>query len=415
MITKITNFVKTNLPILPVTSEKSDSDLEQSTNSSKSSKNVSKESQGSLQKSEHNSKILQINLTNSQVNLTNSQLNLTNSQLSPIIVERDPIVRNILLIGASQNGKSALGNFLVTGKAMDNSPVFRIGNGTASCSTNWTSKPTEWKYRYLPPEVLKQRQIYVDCDEATKHEKQTLCKFQIIDTPGTGDVNVNNEETNMKLLYNSLKIMKDKQEKLALALLVVKYASFLNEELKANIIYYKKMLPEIMNANVYLIITNVENNETWINKQLKGGKPHPKSIIEKIQQEIQNWLETSSEVPMFTIDSMFDPESLEEQNAIKIRELLFATCVTTPSITLNGMRFPKTKQQLEKNKREIEKFEGQKDGINKGIALIESNLKNTADKIAALSVAKEYTASKLTQLKEEYEAKNVDELVIIKS
>ena len=81
-----------------------------------------------------------------------------------------------------------------------------------------------------------------------------LCTFKIIDTLGTGDVNTDKEAENMELIYNKLKEMRDQQEKLALALLVVKYPPFLSEELKANIIFYKKLLPEVMNLNVYLVI-----------------------------------------------------------------------------------------------------------------------------------------------------------------
>ena len=320
----------------------------------------------------------------------------------PVKEETDPTVRNILLIGASQNGKSALGNFLVTGKALDNSPVFGIGDGTMSCTTKLNAARAQWTYSYLPPEILKQHQIQDNEEEAKQHEKHKLCTFEIIDTPGTGDVNVNKEVENMELVYNRLKEMRDNQEELALALLVVKYPPFLSEELKANIIFYKKMLPEVMNLNVYLVITNVEDNEAWLKKQTKGGKKNPSTIIKEIQIEIQLWLEKNFEIPTVTIDSLFESDTPEEQNAVRVREILLATCVTSPGISLNGIRLPKTKRMLEEDKRNIEKLLGTKDGIHKGIALIEVSLSEVANKLADLSGKMEATASQLKQYEEEY-------------
>ena len=329
--------------------------------------------------------------------------------------EADPTVRNILLIGASQNGKSALGNFLVTAKALDNFPVFGIGDGTVSCTTKWKAERTQWTYNYLSLEVLNQSQIHTNPKEAKKFEKQQLCTFQIIDTPGIGDVNVDKEAENMEHVYEELREMKNRQQELALALLVVKYPPFLSEELKANINFYKKMLPDIWNLNVYLVITNVENNEAWLKKQTKGGQKDPRTIVKKIQKEIQSWLEKSYDIPMVTIDSLFDSDSPEEKSAVQVRELLLATCVNSPSISLNGMRLPKTKRMLEEDKRNIRELQGKKDGIKEGIILIEETLSETADKIAALSVQKEATASQLNQCKEEYEDKNGGKLVVIYS
>ena len=315
-------------------------------------------------------------------------------------VETDQTVRNILLIGASQSGKSTLGNFLVTGKVLDTFPVFGIGDGTKSFTTAWNAVSTTWTYKYEYFSVgLKQRQIHIN----------------IIDTPGIGDDNVDKEAENMELLYKSLKEMRDKQEELALALLVVKYPSLMSDELKANINFYKKMLPDIWNLNVYLVITNMENNEAWVKKQTKGGQKDPRTIVKNIQKEIQSWLAKSYEIPMVTIDSLFDADSPEEKNAVQVRELLFATCVTSPSISLNKMRLPKTKRMLEDDKRNIEKLQGKKDGIKEGIVLIEATLSETASKIADFSVQKEATASQLKQCNEEYEDKNGEKLVVIYS
>ena len=326
-------------------------------------------------------------------------------------VDKDSTVRNILLIGASQNGKSALGNFLVTGKPLGDHPVFAIGTGTLPCTAEWKAVKTQWTYQhsYSPTDVFNHFRNHANKGE-TKFENQKLCTFQIIDTPGTGDVNADKESENMELLYNRLKEMRDKQEHLALALLVVKYPPFLSEELKANINFYKKMLPNIWNRNVYLVITNVEKNEAWLGKQSKGVNKDPNTIIKEIQKEIQSCLKISDEIPTVTIDSKFDSDTPEATNAVQIRELLLATCVTSPGICLNEMRLPKSKRMLEEDKRNINRLEGMKDGLNLNIASNEVSVREVAAKLADLSNKLEANTTKLKKYQKEFDEKNVKEL-----
>ena len=107
--------------------------------------------------------------------------------------EVDRIERNILLIGPSQNGKSSLANFLTLGRSLKDKeePPFPIGNGLKSCTDTWNSKMTNWYYKYLPPDVVNQVDIYKDKEKARSHLKIKVCKIRIIDTPGTGDTDEN--------------------------------------------------------------------------------------------------------------------------------------------------------------------------------------------------------------------------------
>ena len=159
----------------------------------------------------------------------------------------------------------------------------------------------------------------------------------------------------------------------------------------------------------------MENNEAWLKKQTRGGKKDPSTIIKEIQNKIQSWLEKRYEIPTITIDSLFESDTLEEQNAVRVRELLLATCVTSPGISLNGIRLPKTKRMLEEDKQNIKELLGTKDGIHKGIVLIEKALSKAADKIAACSSSMQSKASLVKQYKEEYNDKNGNKLVIIYS
>lgn len=123
------------------------------------------------------------------------------SHLIPHIIE--PKVLNILLIGASQNGKSALANFLVTGKSnvQNNNRFFQVGSGMAACTQQMLSQTVTWNHKHLP-KMARKREI-LESDEMIQHSIWIArYSFRIIDTPGVGEANKTMEE-HMKMLIAS--------------------------------------------------------------------------------------------------------------------------------------------------------------------------------------------------------------------
>ena len=313
--------------------------------------------------------------------------NIASMQISPhdkpTEFEFDNVERNILLIGPSQNGKSSLANFLFSGQALDQKekPDFPIGNGIESCTDRLSTKPTLWLYRYLPPELANNENVIKDNETVIKNQKTKCYIFKIIDTPGIGDTDEESEQAKMQEIYENLLNIRKSPCPLSMVLLVIKYPSLLNKQLERNITFYRYMLPNMMGSNFFLILTHVERNEHWVKTQMKGGKKNPADIVKTFSDEVQKIMGNGFLLTTETIDTMCDSDSEEEKNAQYVRDRIFETCISAPRINLNFIRLPKTILQLNQDKQEIERLLGEKQGIVKGINLMESKLSEKTKQI----------------------------------
>lgn len=265
-------------------------------------------------------------------------------------------VYNILLIGASQNGKSALANFLVTGKSnmQIKNQTFQVGTGLRACTQRINSEIVTWKHRYLPEEA--QTQEILEGKINTKpYVKTTGHSFKIIDTPGIGDANKEKEEEHMEMLYSALKKMRDDGEELSLALFVVKYPPFITKEYVEDIRFYRKLLPQLMQNNVMLAVTAVKNDPEWVEEQKVSGVD-PKKNIEDIRQLVTDKLGKESPVAVVTLKSSY--LSSDEKAAHQARNTIFEDCIILPKVPLHELRMPKTNKQLADDSRTLECLKG---------------------------------------------------------
>jgi predicted GTPase len=313
---------------------------------------------------------------NSDNNNASSQ---TNQDAKDSILRLDRSVRNILLIGASQNGKSALANFLASGLSTrkNKSCAFTVGTGIKACTKEMKSETASWTRKYLPKEA-QTKAIITNKKEAIKHEKTAQYQFRIIDTPGIGDSDKVMEERNMTMLYRELKRMRDSGEQLSLALLVVKFPPFLDANYEANIRFYQKMLPAIMQRNVMLVITAVKNDEDWLEEHKVGGK-HPEQTIEEVVTWVTKMLGKDTSMRTVMLNSLFLPNTADEADALEARESIFEDCVNLPSVPLNDLRLPKTSMRLVNDAKALERLDGTKKGLLEGIVLAQKQMAGAAE------------------------------------
>ncbi|CAH6420381.1 Hypothetical protein UVM_LOCUS134 [uncultured virus] len=118
--------------------------------------------------------------------------------------------RTVILVGPTQNGKSALGNLLV-GHA-----VFDVGTGLTSCTRLPSCVDMDWRGR--------------------------KAGIRIVDTAGTGDTE-QREAEKMLELYRLLVDMHDSERPLCCVLIVCKYPSVLNDEYRKNLAFYRDLFP----------------------------------------------------------------------------------------------------------------------------------------------------------------------------
>lgn len=339
-------------------------------------------------------------------------LNNASSRTNQINVENDPVEKIILLIGPSQNGKSTFANFLVRGCSLYNQEaiIFPIGTGIEECTKNWDSRTIDW---------TDFSEEFKDKENASSEKITKNCTIRIIDTPGTGGTDEDNEEKNMQLIFDGLlKIRKSGQQKLSFVLLFVKYPQLLTNQLKRNIEFYKKMIPEIMNSNLILIITHVKQSKNWIAGQMIGGRPAPEVLFNKIREEVQQLMGLANNVLMMeTIDSFCSSGSEEEKHAIGVRMRILNKCtdVNTPGVSLNTLRLPKTKQILDKDKLEIIRLQSERIGIIRSIEQFKRQISEITTNLIEITKRIKNTESQLEESESELKRLNTFDLIEIKN
>jgi predicted nucleic acid-binding Zn-ribbon protein len=272
--------------------------------------------------------------------------------------------------------------------------AFKLGDGTQACTKDMLSKSTTW---LQPTGMALFRKSYT---------------FNIIDTPGVGDSDPENDEANMKMLYGQLKKMHEGEERLSLVLLVVKFPQFLDENCEDNIRFYKKMLPALMSNNAVLVITAVEKNALWEKKHSVSGS-RPEDTVKKITEWIARVVGNTA-FDTVTIDSLFNPESeVEADKAQQTRDDIFKRCVASPAVSLADLQLPKTRTQRINDKNEHERLAGEKEGLLHGLSSAKDSLDEASDRVKNLQGEIGSLKSELASIESELKDKDNEQLVII--
>ena len=149
-------------------------------------------------------------------------------------------------------------------------------------------------------------------------------------------------------MYNFLSALvklKERNEKIALVILVLKYSSVLTPEYKTNIEFYNKMLPNLFSSgNVILVVTKVKQTEEWRTEEGASFNENIRILV----NEIQSLLKIRYTVNYLCINSKCLAGSLDETHALGVRKTIFKRVVTSSEISLE-LKFPKTRKWLEED------------------------------------------------------------------
>jgi len=249
----------------------------------------------------------------------------------------------IVVVGPTQNGKSTLCNFLVTGKTEnDQEELFKSGQGVGSCTT----EPFSVRFKHS---IKKQ----IGLEETKERMFEIVC----IDTPGAGDSRSNKEISNMRNLYKFIQDM-DGKDTIACILFVCKYGTIIDDNYRKLVRFYYKIFENLIRRNAILVVTNVQKNDKkWLrsNNEIKNVE----ITINTITKEITQALTMVSDVFTVDLDCKADAESLDETHAKKVRELIFSRCSTLKGIPKKYIQFVKPLTILQQNETTIKEIEGQ--------------------------------------------------------
>eukprot|EP01117_Protostelium_nocturnum_P015050 TRINITY_DN5797_c0_g1_i1.p1 TRINITY_DN5797_c0_g1~~TRINITY_DN5797_c0_g1_i1.p1 ORF type:complete len:565 (-),score=87.61 TRINITY_DN5797_c0_g1_i1:386-2080(-) len=330
-------------------------------------------------------------------------------------------MKNIILIGSSQNGKSALANFLLYGKQPENpnpdDVIFVVGDGLTSCTSEPQSGFVEWEHR-TPDLSDDTRERVIELAESVKDsngEKDQSEQVQqkinwkvqkdtirILDTAGVSD-SEGKESQNMIKLYQELANITDENQELSCAALVIKFPQLLDKDYLDNLRFYKKLFPQLFDGgNVIIVVTDCNaENKAWKKKQARTGHP-VEEVLKKMEQIFQNTLEIGHHIPMFTIDSFADPEDEKEdfQNAQNVRSLIFGRAFDVRGIKMKSLMFPKPTAWKSFDKSIMDNIRKKREGIQVGFKITDKIYLDIMQKAMKQLVFVEEQRSTLKQIEQ---------------
>jgi len=291
--------------------------------------------------------------------------------------------KNILLIGASQHGKSALGNFIVKGKKPKISDLlFPTGSGRKA-----HTKMINYKY-------------------FTKSSNLALysSNYCVIDTPGLLDTDGQDNRNLLHLLY----ILKTKRIFNAICV-VVRYKVPLTEEFYTTMKFYIELLKNIVIRSGLLIVTDFPMSKTKIIQETEDGI-NLKLEIDEIQNQVEHI--TGVRLPVITIDSKpEDEDSLKSSLASRqtILDVASTKNIVLPKLTI----IPKLPIWVLQDFKEIASINGEMKGVSIGVKLGEETLTEVVDKLTILNESIAVNREKIRVLTKEIKRLRDNEFIQI--
>ena len=286
----------------------------------------------------------------------------------------------ILLIGSTGNGKSTLGNFLV-----DPDRDHIIGDK----QTFLTARSN-----------LPQTHAISSCQ--LQHEGQT---FTVIDTPGLN-------ESAWKDLRHMIDIVKYLRtlESVGACVLCTKFDAKIDEQYKATIAYYSKLLPTLFEGNVVVVMTDLATDERSVKlRQIKGTDEE--QMKENAIAEIKTIAGLSYRPQLFTIDGL--PVSDEEREiSMKTRKAILDYIAELRPIPTADLVVAKTEHLKHIDDKECSKIHGEIGGYNKRLKQANDRAAETLSKIENEEVRKSELVAELSNLRAELQLKDSGDLVI---
>ena len=283
-------------------------------------------------------------------------------------------------MGSTGNGKSTLGNFLI-----DPDKDHIIGDK----QTFRTARDN-----------LPQTQIISACK--LQHGGQT---FTVIDTPGLN-------ESASKDLRHMIDIVKYLRtlESVGACVLCTKFDAKIDDQYKATIAYYSKLLPTLFEGNVVVVMTDFATDERSVKlRQIKGIDEE--KMKENTIAEIKKLAGLSYRPQLFTIDCL--PVSEDEREiSMETRKAILDYIAKLHPIPTADVVVAKTEHLKQIDDKECGKIHGEIAGYNKRLKQANDQAAETFSKIEKEEVKKSEIVAELSNLRAELQLKDSGDLVI---
>ena len=294
--------------------------------------------------------------------------------------------KSLLLLGATGNGKSTLGNYLID---PSDEHIDSIG-GEVQTFITATSNLPETKQ-------VKSSRVR---DNNFKH-------IAIVDTPGLND----SGEKDLAHMIDLVKNLREIKTVTACAI-VCKIDGKIDETFKMTIKYYSNLLPQIFENNVFIVLTKVEEGERAEKARRKMGIVL-EEYMEKVQDRVVELTKLRFKPEVFTIDSLPLDDSTREAS-LKTRFAILDYVSKMSSIGTSKLRIAKTPVVKQKDREMLDALGYQLTGYND--QLIEKE-RGSAAVLTSLEHMASSQADKLLRLKRCQQKLNIydtDDLIVDK-
>ena len=253
----------------------------------------------------------------------------------------------ILLIGSTGNGKSTLGNYLLN---PDDEHISKK-------QTFVTARDNKPQTQHVQPVTAKV--------SVTGHGDSEIT---VIDTPGLNEGAVRDLE-HMICIVQGLKERKE----IKACILVVKFNSKIDAQYKATVEYYSKLLPDLFENNVAIVMTDFATDERSIQMRRKQGID-VEQVKNNTVREIVECADMTYSPILFTIDCLpYDSDEQELNRGIRDALLEFIFLQKPTEVIKLKVAKPDYIQKADDVKKS--KFEGEITGYNERLQHVHKNAK----------------------------------------
>ena len=291
------------------------------------------------------------------------------------------MLRSILLLGATGNGKSTLGNYLI-----DPSEE-HIDSGKGQTFTTAKSN-------YPQTKKVKSGRVR---DNNFKH-------ITIVDTPGLND----GDKKDLAHMIDLVKNLREIKTVTACAI-VCKIDGKIDETFKMTIKYYSNLLPQIFENNVFIVLTKVIGGE----KARRKMGIVLEEYMENVQDEVVELAELRFKPEVFTIDSLPLDDSTCEAS-LKTRSAILDYVSKMNFVDTSKLRIAKTAYIRQKDREMLESLKGRLTGYNDRLIEKQPDASEKLSSILHKALEKGYKAEKLTKCQEKLSIYDNKDLMTVK-
>jgi hypothetical protein len=290
----------------------------------------------------------------------------------------------ILMVGATGNGKSTLGNFLID--------------------------PTRYREQGVPfPRGNSNFPQTKACTPFQVHDLQ-YGKFVILDTPGLLERDANEDLRHMISIFEAV----SKVGKIAGVILCVKYNNKLDGPACSLLEYYTKMFGDIMRSNLVLVLTHYTEDEL-AEEERKDAGVLLQPLVDNLKITLQGLLsgECGAIVPIDAFPSRLRPEAVE--SAVYRRKEIFDLIETMAPVESDALRLAKLPHWVQQDLLRRASIEGAVQGYIKRLIEVHPLAKSVANQLAECEIELQKLDVQLNTAVNEYGEKNTDARVVAKA